>query len=251
MTRDSTLRYVARVQGLSEASWSDIEALRAQIVAGKPESIQQAAEQLTALLVTRFSTIILARVFLVLPLDQLPADDSAFARAIVDDDPRLTATTPVLTLLGTHGRRPEWNDRTRSERHLAIPLLDRESVLAAPMIARLLADLEVDLQGLGTGGPIATRMMVGGRNAMFYVPEARTARDELGRPIIQPKFAAAHGVESVFGMGGAYLDGTLALAIVFCAERVDRVVADRYGSLINSFKMATLEPKNAGRIWRS
>jgi len=239
------------MSGLAEASWSEIEAMRAEIAAGRPESVQQAAEQFTELFATRFSTVVLARVFLVVPFERLPVDDAAFARAAAGQDPRLGAKTPVLSLMGTHGRKPEWNDRMRSTKHLAIPLLDRESVQGAPMIARLLIDLEVDLQGLDAGGAIKTRMMIGGRNAMFYVPDARTTRDELGRLIIEPEFAAKYSVESVFGMGGAYLDGTIAIAIVFCAERIDRSVADRFGSFINSFKMATLEPKNADRIWPS
>jgi hypothetical protein len=190
-------------------------------------------------------------VFLVVPLGQLPPRDATFARALAGNDPRLTEQTLVLSLLGTHGRKPEWNDRARSAGHLAIPLLDRESVQAAPMIARLLVDLEVDLQGLETGGPIATRKMIGGRTGMFYVPDARTARDDRGRPIIQPEFVAGHGIESVFGMGGAYLDGSLVTAIMFCAERIERADADRYGSFINSFKLQTLELQRADRIWTS
>lgn len=239
------------MSGLSEASWSDLEAMRTQIAAGKPRSFQQAAEQFTAFFATRFSTVVLARVFLVVPLDRLPPYDRAFARAIAGHDPRLTPSTPVLSLLGTHGRDPAWNDRTRSVGHLAIPLLDRESVQAAPMIARLFADLEVEVQGLGTGGPITTRMMAGGKTAMFYVPDARTTRDDRGRLIIQSDFATRYGVESVFGMGGSYLDGSLALAIVFCAERLERLVADRYRSFITAFQMATMELNNAGRVWSS
>jgi hypothetical protein len=239
------------VSGLSDASWSDIEAMRTQIGGGKFETVQQAAEQFTAHFATRFSTVVLARVFLVVPFERLPPHDGAFARTLVGNDSRLTGQTLVLSLLGTHGKLSEWNDRARSVGHLAIPLLDRESVQAAPMIARLLLDLEVDLQGLSTGGPIATRTMVGGRNAMFYVPDARTTRDERGNPIIQPEFVAKHGVESAFGMGGSYLDGALAIAIVFCAEHIERDDADRYGSFINSFKLATLELETAGRIWSS
>lgn len=237
--------------GLREASWSEIEALRAQLAAGRPESVQEAAQQFATLFATRFSTIILVRVFLVVPLERLPADDLALARERAGEDPRLTPRTPVLTLLGTRGRHLDWNLRARSAGHRAIPLLDRESVQAAPMIARLLADLEVDVRGLGSSGSIATRRMIGGKNGMFYVPDARGARDERGRPIIHPEFAARHGVESVFGMGGAYLDGTVAIAIMFCAERIEPADADRYGSFINSFKMATLELKAAGRIWSS
>jgi hypothetical protein len=214
-------------------------------------SAQRAAEQFTALFVAQFSTIVLARVFLVVPLERLPPRDGTFARALTGNDSRLTGQTPVLSLLGTHGRKPEWDDRTRSVAHLAIPLLDRETVQAAPMIARLLLDLEVDLQGLGTGGPIATRKMVGGKNGMFYVPDARTARDDRGRLIIQPEFVAQHDIESVFGMGGAYLDGSLAIAIMFCAERIERDDADRYGSFINTFKLLTLDLQRDGRIWSS
>src|SRR5436190_24241259 len=99
--------------------------MRAQIAAGRPESVQAAAEQITALFATRFSTVVLARMFLVLPLGRLPPGDAAFAHAIAGDPPRLTAQTPVLTLLGTQGREAEWNDRTRSAGHRAIPLLDR------------------------------------------------------------------------------------------------------------------------------
>lgn len=237
------------MSGLSAASWNDIEAMRAQIAAGKPASVQEAAEQFTALFATRFSTVVLARVFLVVPLGRLPPHDAAFARALAGNDPRLTDETPVLSLIGTHGMSTEWNDRARSVGHLAIPLLDRESVQAAPMIARLLVDLAVDLGKIGSGDSISTRRMVGGRNAMFYVPDARTTRDDRGRLIIQPEFAAKHGVESVFGMGGSYLDGSLAIAIVFCAERIERDDADRYGSFINSFKMATLALMNDGRVW--
>jgi hypothetical protein len=235
--------------GLSTVSWSEIEALRARLAAGQPHSVQEAADQFTGLFTARFSTVVLARLFLVVPFEELPPDDAAFARARTGGDLRLTAQTPVLSLLGTHGRAPEWNDRTRSMDHLAIPLLDRESVQAAPMIARLLADLEVDLPGLWTGGAIATRKMVGGKNGMFYVPDARTARDPGGRPIIRPEFAAAHGIESVFGMGGTYLDGSLAIAILFCSEHVAHGAADRYGSFIASFRLATFELKAAGRIW--
>ena len=46
--------------------------MRTQIATGKPSSVQQAAEQLTALFATRFSTIVLARMFLVVPFDRLP-----------------------------------------------------------------------------------------------------------------------------------------------------------------------------------
>jgi hypothetical protein len=118
------------------------------------------------------------------------------------------------------------------------------------MIAKLLADLEVDLVGLDDGRPIVTRRMLGGNNGTFYVRDAQDARDERGRSIIaDQEFARQHDVHTVFGMGGAYLDGTLALAVVFSSETLERGIVDRYPSFISTFKMATAALLTAGRIY--
>jgi hypothetical protein len=52
-------------------------------------------------------------------------------------------------------------------------------------------------------------------------------------------------------MGGAYLDGTLAIAIVFTSEVIDRLVADRFPSLISNFKMATSALLIRGAIYKN
>jgi len=231
------------VVGLGDVSWDEIAVLRDRIGKLPTATVAAAAQGFASLLVDTFATIALARLFLVVPCRQLPAAE----RALVA--PELSPATPTLALLGTAGREAAWNDRTRSVGHRAIPLVDRETVHGAPMIAKLLGDLEVNLASLAGGGPIATRLMIGGRNGMFYVPEARTTRDELGRPIIDPAFASQHAIESVFGMGGAYLDGTLAIAILFCTEHVDRGLADRYSSFIGAFKIATMTAQRDGAIF--
>jgi hypothetical protein len=119
-------------------------------------------------------------------------------------------------------------------------LLDSNSVSDAPMIAKLLSDLDVDLRILDDGRPIATRMMPGGRNGTFYVSDALTERDGRNRFIIPGRdFVEKLGIRTVFGMGGTYVDGTLVVAILFCAEQVDRLTVDRFPSFISSFKMAT------------
>src|SRR5512133_2295574 len=50
-----------------------------------------------------------------------------------------------LVLLGTAGEEAAWNSRHQSQAHRAIPLASAESVRAAPMIARLIEDLGLDL----------------------------------------------------------------------------------------------------------
>jgi hypothetical protein len=228
---------------IADTTWADIETLRGRIseisAVGTPRSLLMAAEELADLF-NAYSSIVLARVFLVLPFESMPARERASAEAFVDNDPRLVARTPVLSLLATRGRKPEWNDRERSRGHRAIPLLDQAFVQGAPMIARLLADLEVNLKALDDGRPIVTRRMLGGRNGAFYVDDAQSARDALGRPIIPAQdFVAEHAIRTVFGMGGAYVHGQLVVAIMFCTELLDRLVVDRFPSLISNFKMAT------------
>jgi hypothetical protein len=240
---------------LGASTWSNIEDLREQIAANAAGavSVEEVAQGFTANMIAMFSGIVLARLFLVVPLARLPDSEQVFARGIAGDVAGIDATTRVLSLVGTSGRAPEWGDRHRSRGHLAIPLVNRAFVQGVPMIAKLLADLEIDLAALDDGKPIATRRMLGGRNGAFYVPDAATALDARGRKIIPAEdFVRAQKVGSVFGMGGAYLDGTLAVAVFFTDEKnLDRLFADRFASLISTFKMATSKLLADGRIYQA
>jgi hypothetical protein len=72
------------------------------------------------------------------------------------------------------------------------------------MIARLLSDFGVGFSG---GKTLDTRRLLGGRNIAFFVPDAAKSTDQGGRQIIPAKeFVLKHGVRTVFGMGGAYVD---------------------------------------------
>jgi hypothetical protein len=152
-------------------------------------------------------------------------------------------------LLGTSGREPAWNDRTQSRGHRVIPLIDRAFVSGAPMLAKLLADLEIDLRPLDAGQPIDVRRMLGSQNGMFYVPDAKTATDGARMIIAERDFVSRYDVHTVFGMGGAYNEAVLAIAIVFTTESIERLVADRYPSLISNFKMATASLVARGELF--
>ena len=231
---------LAPVKLFRSATWNDIGVLRERIMTFRAPSVEECAQHLARLFAETFSSVVLARLFAVLPFARLPAADRAFATRFAAGHPGLGPHTPVLSLLGSFGRLPNWCQRTSSENHLAIPLIDVEFVQGAPMLARLLADLEVNLAGLADGRPIVTRTMLGGRNKTFYVSDAQTATDETGRHIIpSAEFVATHRVRTVFGMGGAYEDGTLATAILFTDELIERLTVDRYPSFISNFKMST------------
>lgn len=239
------------MRSFADADWTSIETLRTSVaqLAAAP-TLVDAAAGFARIFATSFDSVVLSRVFAVLPLSALPPRERAHVTAVLPAGASLSEQTPVLSLLGTCGKKASWSDREVSAGHRAIPLLDSTSVANAPMIAKLLADLQVDLKVLDDGRPIATRQMLGGNSATFFVGDAVTAVDASGRFIIPARdFATELGVRTVFGMGGAYLDGTLVVAILFCAEVLDRLVVDRFPSFITSFKMATSNLVRQARIF--
>lgn len=237
---------------LAETDWAALEDFRTDFGAARYMHVVEGAQAFVGGFAARFPSVALARLFIVLPLERLPPFDQSAARRLVDDQRRLKPDTPVLSLLGSAGHDPAYLGRLESRRHLAIPLLDRAYVQSIPMVTRLLGDLDVDLLALDEGRPIVTRRMLGGQNAAFYVADARTARDESGRAIIPAQdFIEAHDIATVFGMGGAYVDGTLVAAVLFCQENLDRLRAERFQSFISTFKMATAELLQSGHVYPS
>ena len=235
---------------ISDASLAHVGRLRADLSASKNDSLEQAAARFAASFTSHFESVVLSRVFAVLGLDELPEEERAAAVAVAGGNAALGPSTRVLSLLATRGRKPEWNDRKLSRGHRAIPLLDRSFVQGAPMIAKLLSDLEVDLASLDEGKPIATRQMLGGANVTFYVPEAASACDDLGHPIIPARdFVDDFGIKTAFGMGGAYATGQLVVSTVFTSEEVDLPTVNRFPNLIGSFKMSTAALVAAGNIF--
>jgi len=242
---------------IRDATWAQIEALRDGLTRDLPatRTLATAAQLFVERLVGGFASVALARVFHVTALRRLPSDVQADAAAFASSAGRtvpLDASTPVLTLMGTAGDEPAWNDRTRSEGHRAIPLVDKRLVDGAPMIAALLAGLDVELAPLEVNGPIQLRFLSGGINARFYVPDARTTKDARGRLIIANEpFVANHGIRTVFGMGGAFLDGSLIASILFTREELSAAEVDRFPSFIGTFKIATGPLVEAGALLTS
>lgn len=248
-------RYFAQVSTIREASWEQVQALRVTLdasVADAPD-LAHAAQRFVAGFTQAYASVVLARMFIVTPFAQLPDTEqrvaSAFAAAAQRALP-LAPTTPVLTLLGTAGREPGWNRRESSAGHRAIPLVDRALVHGAPMIAALLGSLDVDLAKLRRDPAVQLRSLAGGLNARFYVPDAPTTVDADGRFIIGAReFVAGYGIQTVFGMGGTYVNGLLVATILFTTESLDAATVDRFPSFIGTFKIATSKLAEQGRLF--
>ena len=171
---------------------------------------QDAAQQLVEAIIRRFSdSLVLLRLFITLRYDQLPQEDRLF----VDGRGRATNTahlihdaTPVFTLLGTRGERPEWNDRTASSHFRCIPLASTAFISSLSMLSRQFESVGLDLELIDSW---ETKVAAMGRadqyRGMLYIRDAAIDRDSQGRMIVPKQdFVAASGVKSVFGFGSGY-----------------------------------------------
>jgi hypothetical protein len=226
---------------IARTTYEDVKRIGEEIMLGlrTAGSLEAAAQSFVTRLVRRFPSVALARVFGTVRLNRLPPDESA-AAATAGGGIGLLPSTEVLTLLGTAGARPEWNDRHRSREHLAIPLVSRAHVDEIPMVARLLADLRYKLNDDANASAFVTRAFANA-NGLFFVPDAATTRDEKGRNIVPATdFIRENEIRSVFGFGGSYVIQPMFVAtILFTRERFTKSAAMNFLQLSSAFKAGT------------
>jgi hypothetical protein len=217
-------------------------------------SLENAAQEMTKALHGRFDeSIALARVFLTVRFDSLPAANREFALALADPSGAgtdLKGTTPVLSLLATHGDREEWNDPRKSQGHLGIPLISSAFVGAIPMISRLLRELGVPLDWIDSHDASVIQKTLGDAASLFFVDDASEAIDDQGRKIIAAQdFVSGYKIRSVFGIGGAYSGGDMLVTVVFSHDRFSRERAEQFLPLVTLFKSNTERLVAEGRTF--
>lgn len=229
--------------------WSTIESKVQQA-----KALEDAAQALATAEHTRFDeSVVIARVFLTVPFDALPASNKAFVQKLAESAGAasgLKGSTPVLSLVGTHGREADWKDRRKSKGHAGIPLISSAFVGAIPMISRLLRELGVPMEWVDSHDSEVIVKAVGREAGLFYVDNAAEATDHQGRKIIAAQdFVSAYNVRSVFGVGGAYADGRILVNVLFCRDGFDRSVAGRFLPLVEQFKGKTTSLVGGGKIF--
>jgi hypothetical protein len=214
------------------------------------ETLSEAAQSFADCIYETFpAELALVRTYAMVPGASLPADRRA-SLAAQGHDTALVPEARVLTLLGTRGIERSWNEPRRSRNHLCIPFTKPEAVMAVPMMAALLTQLGLELSWIGVTGDVFARRLVGGFNGLFYVADAARASDDLGRLIIPAQdFVAANRIVTVFGQGGAYLDGTIVASIFFSREALSRTDAERFAPLASMFKSRTSRLVASGHIF--
>jgi hypothetical protein len=218
-------------------------------------TLEEGAQALATELHTQFAeSVVLARVFLTVRFDGLPADVRAFvenlARSAGKTSHPLPGLMPVLSLVGTQGQETGWNARRSSRGHQGIPLMSAAFVGAIPMIARLFREIGVPLTWIDSDDAQRIATAVGHSAGLFFVPDAESAVDDHGRKIIAAQdFVSAHGVRTVFGTSAAYARGQLLVIVVFCRDQVARATAERFLALADLFKGQTASLLESGKVF--
>lgn len=149
-----------------------------------------------------------------------------------------------LAMLATAGDEPEWNSRHESASHQAIPLPSADIVRRAPMIARLIEDLGLDIEAVVSGHSTPVRIGEARTYDVFHVEDA------VGSPHIpaQREFVLRYGIASVVGFGGLLRSGELFAVILFSRVRIPKASAARFRAIALDVRSA-LYALDEKRTW--
>lgn len=178
---------------------------------------------------------VLVRCFLTREYGSLSQQDRRLASQVLRRRPRSNAMK-CFTLMGTAGREAEWNDRDRSRRYRAIPLVSEQFVSQFPMFAQLLRQFGVTLEpGIQSGSDLVMDWEERTHN-VFFVPDA------VKSPFVpvQKEFVLRYGVRSVIGFGGTLPSGHLFAVVLFASVPISRETADHFRTIALSAKLALL-----------
>jgi len=141
-----------------------------------------------------------------------------------------------LTLFGTAGAQPEWNDRNRSRRYRSIPLADKQVVSQFPMVLQLLQHHGVDFTSKPQHESARPIDWTERTLDVFHVAEAK------GSPFVpaQEKFVIPFGIESVLGFGGVLPSKEFFTIILFSKQKISREAAELFKPLAKSVTLALL-----------
>ena len=179
-------------------------------------------------------TLALARIFVVLPYDDLkPVDRHELGNRIPIDAPR------YLTLVGTIGKNEEWNRRERSRNHRVIPLPQTaEELESIPMLAEMFRRMDVDYRRIVNPASFSDiQQMIEG-----YMLEERAE----GSPFIpaQEDFVEPYGVKSELGYGGFLPSGAVYTCFLFFTAPLSQAEANKL-KVISAAIQQTLLPYDA------
>lgn len=221
----------------------------------KSDCVEDVAQEYTRTLYNAFSeSISLIRIFLTVPFCELPDENKQFVQNLIRTKglpEKLDKMTPVLSLVGTSGIKPYWNDRRKSKDHIGIPLISADFIDSIPMMSRLLKQIGMGLDWIARGESKFIQDDAGSFKGAFYVRSANSETDSKGRKIIvDQNFVNENKIKSVFGLGGGYLGcSTFFTSIFFLRETIEENTVNWFRSHPSLFKAATIKFVNKKMIF--
>ena len=207
-------------------------------------SLQEAAQTFVDSLYPQFEeSTVLVRVFSTMAFRELPKREKDSVRNLAASrncESELEEETTVVSLLGTRGKKPNWNDRYLSKKRLAIPLLRPSFIKTIPVVSVLSAH---SVTGVGWIEKQRAKILVttvGQMARMVFVDDAATSLTNEGfKTVPAQNFVWDHEVKTVIGLGGAYLSGAFVSIMIFTNETIAVELVKKFMPLVNTFKTAT------------
>ena len=197
---------------ISKLSSREVVELQNKIkgIENKHNTLEDAAQHYMSILYDELKeSIILTRLFATIPFKDLPKSNKEFVMTLAHTSgivKMLKDETLILSLFGTRGAKPEWNDRHKSKGHVGIPLASSDFIDRIPMMSRLLKQLGAGIDWIEETDTRLVAKTFKSMSGVFYVKDAETEVDNKGRKIIAAQdFVKEEKVKTVFGIGGGYL----------------------------------------------
>jgi hypothetical protein len=231
---------------VANADAADVASLIERLKVELPPSgaLDAAAQTFTQAFYESFEkSLALARVYATVPYGELPSFNRDFVDTLASNkgvSDSLEASTPVLSLMGTFGNEADWCDRKQSAGHVGIPLVSSAFVDAIPMVSRMLQQVGAGIEWMDSKDLAIVKQTAAKMSGFFYVPDASTELDSLGRHVIPAQnFVSEYGVKTVFGLSSGYESGTIVVAIIFAKEEVAEETVATLQPALGAFQTAT------------
>ena len=185
----------------------------------------------------------LIRLYNTPPYGQLASGLQEFASGIMGGAPE-SQDMKCLTMMATAGEHADWNSRSTSSGHRAIPLASADFVRGIPMIAQLVSQFGIEMGSVISPDPNVIGDLARQTFNTFHIADA------VYSPYIpaQDDFVKPYGAKSVLGFGGVLSSGELFVVIMFSKVSIPASTASIFRDLPANVKEA-VEPFVGGAVF--
>ena len=185
----------------------------------------------------------LVRFYKTHPYGQLASGLQEFASGVMGGAPE-SQDMKCLTMMATAGEHADWNSRSTSNGHRAIPLASADFVGGIPMIAQLVSQFGIEMGSVISPDPNVIGDLARQTFNTFHIANAV---DSPNIPA-QDDFVKPYGVKSVLGFGGVISSGELLVVITFSKVSIPAATAFSFRELSANVKEA-VEPFVGGAVF--